>query len=176
MDHREQMQKEAEQWQDTSVKIIQRVRYGILIVACLGVLILFLRNVGFPKQVDEHLSTYIITEDGTLFRAMGVDIRGEITYYPLNQDKCGMDDQVAIYANGKRLVQIYCDQDGEYLFAQRGDTVCVLSRQRDQILLETDLKNIYPDMVSQRCLIYTDYDSFDLPGAYVEMFTLLQTE
>lgn len=174
MDHREQMQKEAEQWQDTSVKIIQIVRYGVLLFACLGVLILLLRNVGLPKQVDEHLSTYIITEDGTLFRAMGVDIRGEITYYPLNQDKRGMDDQMVIYANGKRLVQIYCKQDGEYLFAQRGNTVCVLSRQRDQILLETDLQYIFPDMESQRCLIYTDYDSFDLPGEYAELFTLLK--
>ena len=177
MDHREQMQKEAEQWQDTSVKIIQRVRYGILIVACLGVLILFLRNVGFPKQVDERLPVYMVTENGDLFfRAMWVDIRGEITYYPLNQDKRGMDDQVVIYANGKRLVQIYCKQDGEYLFAQRGNTVCVLSRQRDQILLETDLQNIFPDMENQRCLLCTDYDSFDLPGAYAELFTLLQTE
>lgn len=174
MDHREQMQKEAEQWQDTSVKIIQIVRYSVLLFACLGVLILLLRNVGLPKQVDEHLSTYIITEDGTLFRAMGVDIRGEITYYPLNQDKSGMDDQVVIYANGKRLVQVYCDQEGEYLFAQWGDTVCVLSRQRDQILLETDLQHIFPDMESQRCLIYTDYDSFDLPGEYAERFTLLK--
>lgn len=176
MDHREQMKKEAEQWQGTAVKIIQSVRYGVLLFACLGVLILLLRNVGFPKQIDEHLSTYIITEDGTLFRAMGVDIRGEITYYPLNQDKRGMDDQVVIYANGNRLVRIYCKQDGEYLFAQRGNTVCVLSRQRDEILLETDLQHIFPDMESQRCLIYTDYDSFDVPGEYVEMFTLLQTE
>ncbi len=175
MDHRKQMQKEAEQWQGTAVKIIQSVRYGVLLFACLGVLVLLLRNVGFPKQIDERLPVYLVTENGDLlFRAMWVDIRGEITNYPLNQDKSGMDDQVVIYANGKRLVQVYCDQDGEYLFAQWGDTVCVLSRQRDQILLETDLQYIFPDMESQRCLIYTDYDSFDLPGEYAELFTLLK--
>jgi len=175
MDHREQMQKEAEQWQDTSAKIIQRVRYGVLIVACLGILILFLRNVGFPKQIDECLPVYMVTEDGELyFRAMWVDIRGEITHYPLNPEKSGADDHVVIYANGKRLVQVYFKQDGDDLFAQRGDTVCILSRQRDGILLETDLQNIFPDMESQRCLLYTDYDSFDLPGEYAEFFTLLQ--
>ena len=173
MDHREQLQKEAEQWQGTSVKLIQRVRYGILIAACLGVLILFLRNVGFPKQIEEHLGTYIITEEGLLFRAMGVDIRGEITEYPLNKDKYGMDDQVVIYANGNRLVQVLYAQEGEYLFARRGDTVCILSKTRDMILLETDLKNIYPDMESQRCLIYTDFDSFDLPEEYANLFTFL---
>ena len=174
MEHREQLQKEADQWQGTAIKIIQRFRYGIVIAACLGVLILFLQNLGFPKQIDEHLSTYIITEDGTLFSAVGLDIRGEITYYPLKPNQYGMDDQVVIFANGKRLVQIYWKQGGEYLFAQRGETVCVLSANRDAILLETDLKNIFPDLESQRCLLYTDLDTFDLPGEYAEHFTLLQ--
>ena len=174
MDHREQMQQEAEQWQKTSVKLIQGIRYGVLIVACLGVLILFLQNLGFPKQIDECLPVYIFTEDGILFRAMWVDIRGEITRYPMNPNKSGADDQVVIYANGKRLVQVYFKQDGDYLFAQRGDTVCILSRQRDTILLETDLQNIFPDMGNGRCLLYTDYDSFNLPGEYAAHFTLLQ--
>ena len=174
MDHREQMQKEAQQWQATSVKIIQGVRYGVLVLACVGLLILLLQNVGFPKQIDEHLATYIITEEGILFRNMGVNIQGEITNYPLKPNKFGMDDQVVIYANGKRLVQIFYKQGGEYLFAKQGDTVCILGVNRDMILLETDLKNIYPDMESQRCLIYTDLDTFDLPGEYAEYFTMLQ--
>lgn len=174
MDHREQMRKEAEQWQTTSAKIIQRVRYGIAAVALLGLLIIFVQNLGFPKQIDEHLATYIITEEGILFRNMGVNIQGEITNYPLKPNKFGMDDQVVIYANGKRLVQIFYKQGGEYLFAKQGDTVCILGVNRDTILLETDLRNIYPDMESQRCLIYTDLDSFDLPGEYAEYFTMLQ--
>ena len=173
MDHREQMQKEAEQWQEKSVRLIQGIRYGVLIIGVLVILVLFLRNLGFPKEINETLPATVITESGQTLECT-LEIRGEVTDDPLNKDKAGLDDKVVIYANEKRLVEVYYKQDGEVLFARRGDTVCLLKTQRDAMVLETDIKTIFPDMESQRCLVYYGYDSFDLPGEYAGHFTFFQ--
>lgn len=177
MDHREQMQKEAEQWQGTSVKIIQRVRYGILIAACLGVLILFLLNLGFPKEVNETLPALVITEDGQTLECT-LEIRGEVTNYPLNQSKFGIDDQVTIYANGNRILLVSYNGDGEtgYICTQNQNAVCVMAAQRNAVILETDVQNIFPELESQRCLVSYGYDSFDLPGEYAALFTFFGNE
>ena len=173
MEHREQMRKEAEQWQKKSVRLIQGIRYGVLILGILVVVVLFLRNLGFPKEIKENHTALIITEEGQQLEC-DLEIRGEITDYPLNKDKFGANDKLVIYANGKHLVEVYCKQGGECLFAQRGDTVCVLTVNRDALIMETDLQTIFPDMSDQRCLVYYGYDSFDLPGEYAQYFTFLQ--
>ena len=173
MDHREQMQKEAEQWQAKSIILIRIVRYGVLTLGILVVLVLFLRNLGFPKEIHETLPATVITESGQTLECT-LEIRGEVTDYPLNKDKAGADDKVVIYANEKRLVEVYYKPGGENLFARRGDTVCLLKTQRDAMVLETDIKTIFPDMESQRCLVYYGYDSFDIPGEYAELFTFFQ--
>lgn len=180
MDHREQMQKEMEQWQKKSVKLIQGVRYGVLVFGILVILVLFLRNLGFPKEIHETLPATVITESGQTLECT-LEIRGEVTDYPLNKDKAGADDKVVIYANEKRLVEVYCKQGGGYMFAQRGDTVCILGARRNVVLLETDVENIFPDMESQRCLLVTGTDdarsvweeaaSYTLPAEYIEQFT-----
>ena len=173
MDHREQMRKEAEQWQTTSVKIIQRVRYGIAAVALLGLLIIFMQNLGFPKQIQETVSVSVITADGQRMEA-SLTIRGEITNYPFKPQKTSMSDQITVFEteSNKQILQLSPSFD--YYFGSRNGSVCLLNYQKDQLLLETDLQNIFPDKESQRCLIYTDLDSFDLPGEYAEYFTMLQ--
>lgn len=173
MDHREQMQKEAEQWQKKSVRLIQGIRYGVLALGILFVLVLFLRNLGFPKEINETLPATVITESGQTLECT-LEIRGEVTDYPLNKDKAGVDDKVVIYVNEKRLVEVYYKQGGENLFARRGDTVCLLKTQWDAMVLETDIKTIFPDVESQRCLVYYGCDSFDIPGEYAELFTFFQ--
>lgn len=173
MDHREQMQREAEQWQAKSIILIRIVRYGVLTLGILVVLVLFLRNLGFPKEIHETLPATVITESGQTLECT-LEIRGEVTDYPLNKDKAGADDKVVIYANEKRLVEAYYKQGGENLFARRGDTVCLLKTQRDAMVLETDIQNIFPDMESQRCLVYYGCDSFDIPGEYAELFAFFQ--
>lgn len=180
MDHREQMQAEAEQWQKTSVKLVRGIRYGVLILGLLVVLVLFLRNVGFSREINEMYTAAVIIEGGQQLECT-VEIRGEVTNYPLNRDKAGADDKVVIYANKKRLVEVYYKQGGEYLFAQRGDTVCIMTPQRDAVVLETDLQNIFPEMESKRCLLVSNYanantiwdevNSIDLPTEFLEKFT-----
>ena len=175
MDHREQMQKEAEQWQATSVKIIQRVRYGVLFFACLGVLILLLRNVGFPKQIDEVYTASVITEDGQML-ACTVELRGEITEYSLNRDKSGMEDHVDVYVNGSRMLSVSFrgDRRTGFFATQNKKAVCALAVRRDAMFLETDVNCLFPEMETQQCLVFYGNDSFDLPGEYAELFTLLK--
>lgn len=177
MDHRDQMQKEAVQWQEKSVKIIRAVRYGVLIFVVLGVLILFLCNLGFPKEIDETIPAAVITEDGQIMECT-LEIRGEVTDYPLNKNKAGMNDNVVIYANGMRLllVSLYGDRSSGCICIQNQNAVCVMSVHRDAMLLETDLRNIFPDMEDQRCLVYYGYDSFDIPGEFAELFTFFRIE
>ena len=175
MDHREQMQKEAEQWQGTAVKIIQRFRYGIAAVAVLGLLILFVRNLGFPRQIDESYTASVITENGQMLECI-VELRGEITEYPLNKDKSGVEDHAVVYANGTRVltVSFHGDKSRGFLVTQNHRAVCVLSVDRKTMFLETDVMHLIPDMESQRCLVFYGQESFDLPGEYAELFTLLK--
>ena len=175
MNHREKMQIEAEQWQEKSVKIIQAVRYGVLAFGILMVLVLVLRNLGFPKKIDEAYAAAVITESGQMMECT-LEIRGEITDYPLNKNKAGINDNVVIYANGKRLllVSLYGDRSTGCIFTQNQNAVCLMSVLWDAVVLETDLKVIFPEMENQRCLVYYGYDSFDLPGEYAAYFTFLQ--
>ncbi len=175
MDHREEMQKEAEQWQEKSVRIIQWVRYGIIALGILIVLILFLRNLGFPKEINETIPATIITEDGQTLEC-ALQIRGEVTDYPMNKTKAGINDHVVVYANGKRLllVNLYADRSTGFICTQNQNTVCMMSVRRDAMVLETDIQNIFPDMESQLCLVSYGFESFDIPGEYAERFTFFE--
>lgn len=175
MDHREQMQKEAEQWQKKSVRLIQGVRYGVLIIGVLVILVLFLRNLGFPKKINETLPATVITESGQTLECT-LEIRGEITDYPLNKNKFSMDDSVTVYVNGKRLLLVGFrgDRNSGFIVTQNKNAVCLMSLRWDVMVLETDIQNIFPDMESQRCLVYYGCDSFDIPGEYAELFTFFQ--
>ena len=177
MDHREQMQKDAQVWQEKSVKLIQYIRYGVLAVGFLVVAVMFLTNLGFPREVKETLPAVVMTEDGQMMECT-LELRGEVTKYPLKKDVFGKDDSVTVYANGKRilLVSLYGDHSSGFICTQNQKAVCLLSVQLDQILLETDLQSIFPEMESQSCLVYTNYDSFDIPGEYAELFTFLKTD
>ena len=180
MEHREQMRKEAERWQGTAVKLIKDVRYGVLILGILVVFVLFLRNMGFSRDINETYTAAVIMKGGQLLECT-VEIRGEVTEYPLNKYKIGKDDKVVVYANGNRMVEVYYKQGREYLFAQRGDTVCIMATQRDAVVLETDLRNIFPEMESNRCLLVSNYanantiwdeiSTIDLPTEFLEKFT-----
>ena len=173
MDHREQMQKEAEQWQGSAVKIIQRFRYGVAAAAILGLLVIFVQNLGFPKQINETIPAAVITADGQTLD-VSLTIRGEVTNYPFNSEKYSQGDHLVIFVteSNQRLLQLV--PSGDYFFGSRGDSVCVLSRQRDHLLLETDLQNLFPDMESGTCLVSFCNGSFDLPGEYAHYFTFLQ--
>lgn len=177
MDHREEVQQEAEQWQEKSAKLIQRIRWGVLIFGIAAVLILFVRNLGFPREVNETIPAIVITEDGQTLECT-VEIRGEVTNYPLNKSKFGMDDQVTIYANGNRmlLVSFHGDRSTGFICTQNQNAVCVMTVQRDALIMETDLQIIFPEMESRRCLISYGYDSFDLTGEYAELFTFFSNE
>lgn len=173
MDHREQMQKEAEQWQGTSVKIIQLFRYGVAAVAILGLLVIFMQNLGIPKQVHETIPASVITADGQTLD-ISLTIRGEVTNYPFKSDKYSMGDQltVSVSGSGQRIVQLV--PTDTFFFGSRNDTVCILNYERNHLILETDLQHLFPNMESELCLVTFGYDSFDLPGEYADLFTLLQ--
>lgn len=175
MDHREQMRQEAEQWQKKSVRLIWGVRYGVLALGILVVLVLFLRNLGFPKAINEVIPATVITEAGQTLECT-LELRGEITNYPLNRNKFGMDDSVTVYVSGNRLlvVSFNVDRSTGFIVAQNRNAVCMMSLRRDAVILETDIQNLFPDMESQRCLVYYGCDSFDIPGEYAELFTFFR--
>lgn len=175
MDHREKMQKEAEQWQGTSVKLIQCVRYGVVAVAILGLLILFVQNLGFPKQIDETHPAAVITADGQVLD-ISLTIRGEITHYPFTTGKYSLGDQLTVFVSGsnQKIIQVNPAFEEGFFFGQRDGTVGILTYDTDQLLLETDIQSLFPDMDSGTCLVYYGYDSFDLPGEYAQYFTFLQ--
>ena len=85
-EHRKQMREEAKQWQNTSVRIIHWVRIGVLVFGILMTAILFVRNVGLPKNVEETLPACVIAENGEVF-SCEVNLKGEVTYYPFEKDK-----------------------------------------------------------------------------------------
>ena len=173
MGHREQMQKKAEQWQGTSVKIIQAVRYGVAALVLLGLLILLVQNLGFPEEINEMLQASVITADGQTLD-ISLTLRGEVTNYPFKAGKRSMGDQITVYANGTEIRILQLVPGETFFFGRKGDTVCFLSFQRDQLLLETDLQKLFPDMESGTCLVYTGDDSFELPGEVARYFTFLQ--
>ena len=176
MEHREQMRKEAEQWQGTAVKIIQRVRYGVAAVAIFGILILFVQNLGFPKQIHDTIPVAVITADGQILDT-SLTIRGEITHYPFQSGKISMGDNIVVSVSGSeqsiiRLIPTVL-LEGSF-FGSTDEAVCILSQEREHLLLETDIQHLFPDMESGICLVYYGYDSFDLPGEYAQYFTFLQ--
>lgn len=175
MDHREQTQKESEQWQGTAIKIIQRFRYGVAAVAILGLLVLFVQNLGFPKQIDETYPASVITADGKTLD-ISLTIRGEVTNYPFKSEKYNLGDQITVSVSGsnQQIIRLIPALAEGFFFGQRDDAVGILTYERDQLLLETDLQSLFPDMQSGTCLVYYGYDSFDLPGEYAQYFTFLQ--
>ena len=175
MDHREQMQKEAEQWQGTSVKIIQWVRYGVVAAAVLGLLILFVQNMGFPKQINETISAVVITADAQTVD-ISLTLRGEITNYPFKPEKMSLSDQITVYVSdgNQRILQLIPYSQEKLFYGRNNEVVCILSPKMDQLLLETDQKFLFPDMESGTCLVYYGNDSFDLSGEITQYFTFLQ--
>lgn len=159
MDHREQMQKEADQWQNKSVKLVQGLRCGMLIFGILVVVMMLLFNLGFPREVNEALPAIVITEDGQTLEC-SVEIRGEVTVYPLNPGKYAMEDSFQFFVNGNRLGGVYYwTSDGcDFMFSRhhyQNTTTCIMSVQRDLVCLETDVQRIFPEMDRQRAVVVT---------------------
>ena len=155
MDHRERTQKEAEQWQGTAVKIIRRFRYGVLIVVILGLAVLLLQNLGFRQEVKHvYGDVTIFTESGDILSCT-VRIEGETTRYPFAQNKYSLSDQLTVYVDNKRMLVFTPGIDPETgsVYAVSKDVVFAMTPDRNRILLETDLQEIYPEMDSQRCLL-----------------------
>ena len=175
MEHRKQMQQEAEQWQKTSVKLIRGIRYGVLIFGILVVAVMFLVNLGFPREVNTTFHAMVMTAEGETLEAT-VELKGQVTKYPLNRGKASVEDNVTVYINGNRmmLVSLHGERQSGFICAQNDKAVCLLSVNLDKLLLETDLKYIFPDMDSQQCLVYTNFDTVDLPGEYAGMFTVFE--
>lgn len=170
----EQMQKEAEK-KRSSVKIIQWFRYGVAAAALLGLLIIFVQNLGIPKQIHETLPASVITADGQMLD-ISLTIRGEVTNYPFRSGKHNQGDQltVSVSESGSQLIRLTPALGDGFFFGQRDGTVGILTYERDQLLLETDLQRLFPDMESGTCLVCYGSESLDLPGEYAQYFTLLQ--
>ena len=170
----ENRQKEMEKPQDASVKIIRYVRYGIAAMALLGLLIIFVQNLGFPEQISETVPAFVITAEGQTLD-ISITLRGEVTNYPFKPGKMSMGDQITVFIGESdeklmRLVPVEMDQ---LYYSRTEDAVCVLSCDRSHLLLETDLQKLFPDMESGTCLVYFDNGSFDLPSEFAEHFTML---
>lgn len=160
---RRQTQEEAEQWQNTSIRIIHRVRLGIALCFLLGVGWLFIRNVGFPKNVDEALPACVITSGGEVI-SCEIVLKGEVTSYPFQSDKYGMDDRVKVWFKDRWLVELeYYHGTFAYAIAddrRYDDTVsAMMSRNRDMLIMELDVKTIFPEKESQRCVLIAPAES-----------------
>lgn len=155
MDHREQMQQEAEQWQGNAVNIIQRVRYGVLIIAGLGLLILLLQNLGFPREVKHTFGgVKIHTESGKIL-SCDVRIEGETTHYPFAKDKFSRSDELTVFVNQKRILTFHPQLDRETgsVYGVSKDCTFAMTPDRNRICLEMDIQKLYPQRESERCLI-----------------------
>lgn len=160
MDHREEMRKEAEQWQPTAVRIIQRFRYGILALALLGVLVLLLQNLGFPKEVNHGFGGVTVhTQSGEILTCE-VRIKGETTEYPFAKGKFSGADELTVFVNGKRILSFNprIDRETGSVYAVKGDVIFAMTPDRNRILLEMNLKEIFPEMDAQRCLLMSHGD------------------
>lgn len=156
-EHRKQMQKQAERWQGTSIRILRRVRYSVLIFAAIAVICMFIANLGFPKNVEERLPACVITENGEMLNCEIV-LRGEVTDYIVKKAKYGMEDRVKVWFGDRWLVEFeYYHGTSEYAIADAywdGNTVeGLMSRKRDLLILELDAKMLFPEMDSQRCVL-----------------------
>lgn len=170
MEHRKQMQQEAVQWQKTSVKIIQGIRYGVLIFGILLVAVMFLVNLGFPKKVNTTCQAMVVTAEGDTLEAT-VELKGQMTNYPLNGSKHSLDDTIIVYLNGIRILEL--NPTDEFFFGKSRGSAAVLSHDLDSLILETNIQNFFPELDSGTCLVYFGNSCFDLPGAYADCFTFL---
>ena len=107
MDHREKMRKEAQLWHPKAVKLIRAVRYAVAALAILAVAVLFVRNLGFPEEVDRQVYAYVKTEQGEILEC-SLNLRGSVTVYPLHSGKFSKEDHITVYAGegGKLLLQM----------------------------------------------------------------------
>lgn len=156
-EHRKRMQEEANIWQKTSVRIIQWVRIGMLVLGIFMLAVLVVQDLGFPKNVDETLSACVITESGEVL-SCEVSLKGEVTNYPFKKDRYGMEDSIKVWFGDRWLVEFEYDHGTfDYTIGDAywsGDTVAgVMRRKRDVLFVEMDVKTIYPEMESQRCVL-----------------------
>ena len=156
MDHREQLQKDAEKWQSTSVKMIQRIRYGVLIVGLAAVLILFLRNLNFQKEVDHTFGGVMVyTESGEIL-SCDVRMTGKISEYPFARGKFALSDELTVFVEGKRILTFVprVDKETGSVYGSSGDCIFGMTTDRSRIFLETDVQEIFPEAEkSERCLL-----------------------
>ncbi len=150
------MQKEAEAWQKKSVKLIQIIRYSVLIFGILVVLILFLRNLNFPKGVDNtYAGVTVYTESGEIFTC---DLRmtGTISDYPFAKGKFALSDELTVFVNGKRILTFTprIDKETGSVYGTSGDCVFGMTLDRSLFFLESEVREILPEAeTSERCLL-----------------------
>jgi len=118
---------------------------------------LFIKNMGFPQNVDENLPACLIMQDGEVL-SCEVSLKGEVTNYPFKKDNYGMEDWVKVWFGDRWLVEFaYYHGTFEYMIGDAywsGDTVeGLMSRNRDLLFLELDVKMLLPEMESQRCVL-----------------------
>jgi len=156
-EHRRQMQEDAQRWQKSAVRIVNSVRIGVLVLGALVVLCMVIVNLGIPKEVEENLPAWVITESGEALPCE-ISLRGEVTDYIAKKDKYGMDDRVKVWFGDRWLVEFeYYHGTFDYTVADAywdGDTVeGLMTRDRDLVILALDVKMLFPEMASQRCVL-----------------------
>ncbi len=174
---RKREQEKANAWQKTSVQIIHRVRVGVLVFGVLMVAWLFVKNMGFPRNVEETLPACVITEGGKV-RSCEVSLKGEITNYPFKKDEYGMEDWIKVWFGDQWLVEFeYYHGTFDYTVADAywsGDTVSgMMSRKRDLVILELDVKTIFQQEESQRCVLIAPAQN---PETAMELFRQVAPE
>ena len=153
--------------------------------ACLLFLIviagMLIRNIGFSEEIDQQSKAAVLLENGETLTC-DVQVRGEMTQYPLKKDKAALVEQLSIWC-GDRLVVEFQNISGALAFSTSYRYTGILNREEGWLLAELDGKTILPEKAGMRCLILLPdgnresalriLDGINLPAEYETAFSWL---
>ena len=110
--------------------------------ACLLFLIviagMLIRNIGFSEEIDQQSKAAVLLENGETLTC-DVQVRGEMTQYPLKKDKAALVEQLSIWC-GDRLVVEFQNISGALAFSASYRYTGILNREEGWLLAELDGK------------------------------------
>ena len=160
-------------WEKRSAKIILGLRKGILIYCILVMVLLFLYNVGFQKDIEQTLDAFVITEEGESFPCE-IYMTGKVTEYPLKnlvrrRRGYAYSGEITVQISGKRIGILNFDLSGiDHARGSDHISVFLLRRDRSVFLAHTDAQEFFPELDSQSCVIAAPAEKASEVLAYLQ--------
>jgi len=131
---------------------------AVLMIAFLAMLLV--SWMGSTKNIETTLNACLLTEDGEVLNCQ-VYIKGELNRYPLRHgadyfytEPLGTGVR-GISINGRPGIgELYCNDSHETLLIGASDRgVYFMDRKASLMFAETDLKYVFPELDSKRCVV-----------------------